>query len=580
MKNPTQFSITFLLIMIFCSLSAQNSKQSQVKTETALNSIHWGVNIHDGGTLPQLEANKLAARNLKYVRLNLWGMDPVYLTKFLKVANIMKTSGIDLQVVVNSPFTDGQSRSQDYTADTAEVALTAYNQIKPGIISTKDLVSDYELQNEVPLYPNMNLTGTTGQNASDYDTPAGRLQAAALRGISKAINDVRKQYNLPTRIILGTVDRRFGFLRYMQQQGVIFDIVGYHIYPWFQNLPLDQDTQYGVGGAIGQLAQFNMPVTINEFNSGEIYSGYGVYTSKAQYENQAGAPITEAGYSSIYKHLNVIVNQTTANIESVYFFKALDEPWRAIPENRFGLYYDSTMLKPKISLYLATAYARGLLSLAEQDSLTKRNFIFNFVADTTTTSTTDTTEYFYLIPSAQWLSNSATFGAIFKNGTAEVKVPFTLDSTTGMYRLTIPAGSWPQICMKRYSTDGTGDWGGFATYDAVLLKQINNFISYNRAFNCITIKGWANGTDSSQYALSTYPIYTQEDTTIQSKSISVYGLKNKVIASFEGTTVIELYSITGQLFHKETATGQFKCSVASGIYLLRINGETHKVLVL
>jgi len=149
-----------------------------------------------------------------------------------------------------------------------------------------------------------------------------------------------------------------------------------------------------------------------------------------------------------------------------------------------------------------------------------------------------------------------------------------------MYKLTIPTGSWPQICMKRYSTDGTGDWGGFATFDAVQQKQINNFIPYNKVFNCISILGWANGTDPSQYVVSTNPVYTQA-TTIQSTGVlsSAYGLKNQIIASLEGKVLIELYTITGQLIYKETATGKFVYPVSSGIYLLRVNGKTHKVLV-
>jgi hypothetical protein len=561
-----------LLLCITISVSAENEQTLFVKSVS--NSIKWGVNIHKGGNDPQNVANKLIERNLKFVRMDLWGHDPVYLSSFLNAANIMQSNKIKIQVVVHSSFSRGQARSQDYMADTAEVAQYVYNQIKPGIISTKDLVLEYELQNEVPLYPDIILSGTTGQNASDYNTPAGRLQAAALRGMSKAINDVRKQYNLPIRIILGTVSRDFGFITYMQQQGVLFDIVGYHIYPWERHAALDQDPWFGIGGPLGQLSKFNMPIHINEFNSGEITSGAS-YSPGTNYENQAGQPLTEIGYKGLYKHLNEIVNQTVANVESVYFYEVYDQAQNAIPENRFGLYYDTNMEKPKISLLLATAYAGGILSQAEKDSLTKRGFVFNFEIDTTTY----TTDQFYLIPSSQWLSNNATFGAIFKNGAIEVKVAFTLDVTTGMYKLTIPAGSWPQICLKRYSTDGMGDWGGFATYDAVLQIQSNNFITYNKAYNCISVIGWANGTDPSQYNISTYPVTSQVIIPQSGKVKYVYGIKNQLIGNIEGTAHIELYTITGQLLQKETMTGRFIYPVNSGIYLLRVNGETHKIPV-
>ena len=55
--------------------------------------------------------------------------------------------------------------------------------------------------------------------------------------------------------------------------------------------------------------------------------------------------------------------------------------------------------------------------------------------------------------------------------------------------------------------------------------------------------------------------------------------KNKVIASLEGKALIELYTISGQLIHNETATEKFEYPVSSGIYLIRVNGKTNKVLV-
>jgi len=561
--------ITVLLLNLCINVySEQVIKSTSTTPTTVSNPIQWGVNIHDGGSNPQNVANKLADRNLKFVRMDLWGQDPGYLANFILTAKIMQAQNIKIQVVVNSVFTNGQPRAQDYTANLVEVEQSVYNQIKPGIISTKDLISEYELHNEIPLYPDMNLAGTTGQNASDYDTPACRLQAAALRGISKAIDDVRKLYNLPIRIILGTVDRRFGFLAYMQQQGVLFDIVGYHTYPYEQYAPLDQDPWFGTGGPLGQLATFNKPISINEFNCGEIYSNY---------ENKAAQPVTESGYRCIYKHANEVVKQKIADVESVYFYEVYDEPLKGIPESYFGLYYDTSMENPKISLLLAAAYAGGSLSPAEQDSLTKRNFLFN---------STVTNEKFYMIPSSQWQSNSATFGAIFKNGAMEVKVPFTQNNTTGMYELTIPTGAWSQICMKRYSTDGTGDWGGFSTYDAVQLKQVNNFISYNNSFNCITIKDWADGTNTSQYFLSTYPTSTQIKNTDAGTDLSIFPnpVKSSIkIKSSVAFNSIQIYNSMGlKLVSKKTDwinnTDLNLISLPSGMYIIEINTKESTIV--
>ena len=377
MKNAFQLLVFFLLSLSFTDCKSDDPKITPptLPVEYA-NSIHWGVNIHEGGDDPQNMANEISNRNLKFVRMDYWGNYPPSLVKFRNVAQIMKTQNIKVQAIVFSVFSTGQPRNADYGADLNEVEQTAYNQTKPQIENVKDLVLEYELQNEIPLYKNMNLSGTTGQNATDYDTPAGRLQAAVLRGMSRAIDDVRRSSGLPIRILLGTVDRRFGFLSYMLEQGVIFDVVGYHIYPYETHAPLDQDPWFGEGGPLGQLAKFKKPIHINEFNCGEIGFGAPGRPSSVPYENLAGEPVTEAGFRSIYKHLNEIVNQKVANVEAVHFYEIYDLPDMPIPLNRFGLYYDTNMQLPKISLLLATAFAGGNLSAAENELLSERNFTY------------------------------------------------------------------------------------------------------------------------------------------------------------------------------------------------------------
>jgi hypothetical protein len=332
----------------------------------------YGANVHHGGADPQKLATKLAERNLKNARFDLWGNDPVYLPKFRTAVSAMNAKGIKSEAVVFTIFSRGQKRSEDCGADLDEVESTAYNQTKPQINATKDILHDFELQNEVTLYPNIKAVGTTGQNASDYDVPCGHMQAAVLRGMSRAIADVRREAGLPLRVIVGTTDRSFGFIRFMQQQKVAIDVVGYHIYPWKQQLPLDKDPWFGPGGALGQLGLFLKPVRINEFNAAEIYSGTGSYASDPPYENAAGQPVTEKGFQSIHKHLEEIMQNTVVNVEAVLFYEIWDEPSKQAPENRFGLFYDSLMTSPKVSLLLASCFAGGTLSPTERDLLVQR----------------------------------------------------------------------------------------------------------------------------------------------------------------------------------------------------------------
>jgi hypothetical protein len=47
----------------------------------------------------------------------------------------------------------------------------------------------------------------------------------------------------------------------------------------------------------------------------------------------------------------------------------------------------------------------------------------------------------------------------------------------------------------------------------------------------------------------------------------------------DGTTNVQLYTMAGQLIRSASAMNQFTQSVKTGVYFLKVNGETHKVLV-
>ncbi|MBN8215590.1 MAG: hypothetical protein J0L75_03065 [Spirochaetes bacterium] len=334
--------------------------------------LEWGVNIHSGGKDPETLAAKLAERKLTCVRMDLWGNDPKYLARFRVAGEFLVKKGIKIEAVIYSKFSAGQARHQDLEADLVEVERTAYEGTRPQIERSRDLLRDFELQNEISLYRGIKAAGSTGERAADFDTPCGRLQAAVLRGMSKAVRDVGKEAATPLRIILGTTDRSFALLDFFLEQGVVFDVVGYHIYPWENHKPLDADPWFGPGGPLGQLARFDRPIRLNEFNAGEIYSGRPSRPTLPDYANAADDPVTEAGFRSLDKHLKELLGQTRANLEAVLFYEIWDEPHKGPPENRFGLYFDEALTLPKVSLLLAASYAGGSLSPAEKGELEKR----------------------------------------------------------------------------------------------------------------------------------------------------------------------------------------------------------------
>ncbi len=64
-----------------------------------------------------------------------------------------------------------------------------------------------------------------------------------------------------------------------------------------------------------------------------------------------------------------------------------------------------------------------------------------------------------------------------------------------------------------------------------------------------------------------------------SNAIKVYPEKNTINARFSGQALIELFSITGQQLKSVVANNEFSEKVNPGVYVLRVNGKAHKVLV-
>ena len=62
-------------------------------------------------------------------------------------------------------------------------------------------------------------------------------------------------------------------------------------------------------------------------------------------------------------------------------------------------------------------------------------------------------------------------------------------------------------------------------------------------------------------------------------SLRISTESGKIIANFDGKAQVQLFTSTGQLISSATAENEFNKTVKSGVYLLRIDGQSHKVLV-
>ncbi len=324
-----------------------------------------GVNIHGGGksaTGNDRVAAVMKQRNLKSARLDMFaGSDQSLLRDQVEK---IRANGGTAEVTLQISYQWDNSCNQKL----AWVEQDAYDQTAAAVNKVKDIVHDFELLNETQLRPEILKEvswNTAGMSPTPYEgKPCVATLAAVLRGMSRAVRDVRASSGLPLRIILGAVGRDFGFLTFMQQKGVLFDVVGYHIYPHANQASLLSDPWFGRGGPLAQLAGFGRPVRINEFNCGEIY--------RSGYENRAG-PLTETCLRSLGKHLTDLRSQRIVGLESVHLYELLDEPQKPAPENRFGLMYD--LSNPKVHLYLVTAFAGGALSAEERYEITRRGLL-------------------------------------------------------------------------------------------------------------------------------------------------------------------------------------------------------------
>jgi hypothetical protein len=338
---------------------------TRADADAAATGLLYGANIHSGGgnaAANQQVADLLHARNLKTVRMDFGsGQNAAPWRDQVQKLNAV---GIKAETTLFPTYQYSTSCNLDLTATQND----AYAQTTTMVNAVKDLVTDFELMNEVTL--RAELQGEVASNskapASAYaGKPCYAVKLAVIQGMYRAIRDVAQQSGTTLRVIAGTVGRDWGYLDFLRQNGVDFDVVGYHIYPSLNQADWNVDTWYGPSGLFSQLAAYGRPVHINEFNCGEIYQG--------SFENDAGAPLTEECFKSVAKYVLEILGQSRANIESVHYYEMFDEASKAAPENHFGLWYDAAT--PKVTAYLASAFAGGSLSASEENEITSRGLL-------------------------------------------------------------------------------------------------------------------------------------------------------------------------------------------------------------
>lgn len=129
---------------------------------------------------------------------------------------------------------------------------------------------------------------------------------------------------------------------------------------------------------------------------------------------------------------------------------------------------------------------------------------------------------------------------------------------------------------------GGNDYQGLSATTTNVLAGLANSTTYKLH---VWAKSW--GTNQGDIWLSngganyvaTFTTDLGTNTNTAKSSLKIYTSKNEINAVFPGNAYIELFSITGQLIKSANVSNNFSIAVKPGIYMLRINGTTHRVLV-
>jgi len=350
----------------------------------------FGANVHPygdyGNAAPaqvDTQFSLMQARKLVKARVNLAPIGAQATTAQAYVA-AGSSHGISLSVMLGI---DAVCTSDGHTF-TSNDATTLYNDTYQAVLAyvapLRNSVTDWELGNEIDLTTgqssppgqwNQGWVASDWKNVSAYGSPDYFTNwASAIKGAADAITAINTEYGTHLRRILNTTGTHVGFLDFMTQNGVTYDVISYHYYYLLGVSPYALSAQQPGSGTntwdvFAGLGAFGQPVTINEMNCAEIYD--------TNFQNTTTDPLYAACLTNVRAQIGYFESQTEMNLESVYVYELLDEPSQAAPENHFGVFWNAGpgTYTPKANLFLWSAFAGGALSPSEQATLQSFNLL-------------------------------------------------------------------------------------------------------------------------------------------------------------------------------------------------------------
>ena len=165
-----------------------------------------------------------------------------------------------------------------------------------------------------------------------------------------------------------------------------------------------------------------------------------------------------------------------------------------------------------------------------------------------------------------------------------------------VYKSTVTPGSWSQIALDNVNLKNGNNYVfdkttaninimALATLTGTNTYVLEVAMSKNQYFTGGNWNSMIPGDQSVAYSSTVAgykATFTKSISTYISKiesSLRISTESGKIMANFDGKAQVQLFTITGQLISSTNAENEFSKTVKNGVYLLRIDGQSHKVLV-
>ena len=295
-------------------------------SQTSTTDFTWGVNAHNRAwnllsTAQELDLAKTIG--LTSLRVDIYDASPDWINWLSSLVSEASSKGISIMPVI----VPNQSVCTD------EATAYAWGQQVGSALATAFPHLTWEAGNELDEFAIK--SGTTGQSASDYDEGRYSIAMGAIKGLEDGIH----QADPTAQVAVGITGIHYAFLQRLASDGVSWDITGETYYIGHGDTQIPQE----LDGVFSQLAQFNRPILVTEFN---------------QFEGSLLSPTEEA--NTLVAMMSTM-KELAAKYDIIggYIYELVDEPPLTGGEAHYGLASQMGSLNPAglaVQQYLASLY--------------------------------------------------------------------------------------------------------------------------------------------------------------------------------------------------------------------------------